>query len=393
MMALLATPNPDMTMLIPVLALTLCSVPTQDPPTETEPAAAETAPEQAPDEAGAPLAIFEGSELIVVNQGDDMLERIDARTGEILARVPTGFMPHEAAVSADGRWAVTANYGNGDRAGNSLTVIDLTGKAEPRRISIKGHGYPHDIEFIDASSEVIVTAEMTDALVRVNIENGEIEAVIKVSGRQPHVIALNDERTRAFVCNVKTRNLSVIDLETNEEIKLIDLGEQPEGLALRPGGKELWVCNRADHTISIIDTETLEVVATLETGKYPIRIGFTPDGQWAIVSCVRSSMVAMIDANLCQQLYEISMKMIEYDPEIEKTHFGKETWQESSVPYDIAVDPLGQYAFIGEVRASTIAVLDIRERKIVRRFKSGFLPDGVTLVRRSKEGEASEQGG
>jgi YVTN family beta-propeller protein len=379
-----------MNTLLPALAFALWTLPLQDPPAEAAPP--QEPPVRAATYADDPLDLLTGSELIVVNQGDDRLERVDARTGEILARIETGFMPHEAAISGDGRWAVTANYGNSERAGNSLTVLDLDGESEPRQITTKGHGYPHGIEFIDLDSEVLVTAEMSDSVVRVNILNGEIEAVIKVSGRRPHVIELNDERTRAYVCNVTTRNISVIDLETNEEIKVIDVGDQPEGLAMRPGGKELWVCNRAEHTISIIDTETLEVTETIETGKYPIRIGFNPDGQWAIVSCVRSSLVAMIDANIHKQVYEIPMKMIDYDPEIEKTHFGTEEWEESSVPYAIAIDPLGQYAFIGEVRSNTIAVLDIKEHKIVRRFKTGFLPDGLTLVQRSSVVEEAGQG-
>src|ERR1700679_4174413 len=71
--------------------------------------------------------------LLVVNQGDSTTSLIDAATGKLLAAVPDntpGVHGHEAAASADGRYAFVPIYGSTGVGkpgidGHEMLVIDI----------------------------------------------------------------------------------------------------------------------------------------------------------------------------------------------------------------------------------------------------------------------------
>src|SRR3546814_8500229 len=60
--------------------------------------------------------------LLVGNKGEDTLSVIALDSGAELARLPTGRMPHEIAISPDGKQAAVVAYGG--------TTIDLFDRSE-----------------------------------------------------------------------------------------------------------------------------------------------------------------------------------------------------------------------------------------------------------------------
>ena len=66
---------------------------------------------------------------------------MDPRDGKIVGRVPTGEAPHEVAASADGQLAFVSNYGSRE-PGNSISVIDIPGRKELRRVDLGPHAAP-----------------------------------------------------------------------------------------------------------------------------------------------------------------------------------------------------------------------------------------------------------
>ena len=63
--------------------------------------------------------------LLVGNKGEDTLSVIALASGEELARLPTGKMPHEIAISPDGKQAAVVAYGS--------TTIDVFDVARDRK--------------------------------------------------------------------------------------------------------------------------------------------------------------------------------------------------------------------------------------------------------------------
>ncbi|HET8790487.1 MAG TPA: hypothetical protein VFM75_04710, partial [Modicisalibacter sp.] len=74
---------------------------------------------------------------------------------------------------------------------------------------------------------------------------------------------------RAFVTNEKDNTISVIDVETLEVVKTIDVGRRPRSMAFSSDGSELFVAVGDDEAVDMIDLETLEVVRSQSSGEDP----------------------------------------------------------------------------------------------------------------------------
>ncbi len=139
----------------------------------------------------APLSVGAGT-LVVANKSEATVSLVDTGSGEIRATLPTGNAPHEVAVSPNGRLALVGNYGTRDEPGSSLTVIDVGTAEVVKTINLGDCTHPHGIVWL--SDEVaLVTAEDQQALLRVNIEIGEIEQKISTDGEISHMVSVGQK--------------------------------------------------------------------------------------------------------------------------------------------------------------------------------------------------------
>ncbi|MCA1733140.1 MAG: YncE family protein, partial [Acidobacteria bacterium] len=221
--------------------------------------------------------------LLVANKSDDTVDLLALADGRSLATLETGHAPHEIAVSPDGRQAVITNYGDRSAPGSSLTVIDLSKRKVVRTIDLSDHKRPHGVVWLDAS-RVTVTAEGSANLLVVDVKKGSVDAAISTGQEVSHMVAVHPGTSRAFVANIGSGSVTVVDLNAEKKLKDIVTGEGAEGIAVRPGTDEIWVTNRSADTLSVIDAASLEIVATMPSKGFPIRIAFTPDGERALVS-------------------------------------------------------------------------------------------------------------
>jgi hypothetical protein len=75
--------------------------------------------------------------LLVVNRTGGSISLFDLGTSIEMARVPIGpVIPHEVAVSPDGRLALTSEYGPNDNPGRHLVVIDVAEGRQAGRIDL-----------------------------------------------------------------------------------------------------------------------------------------------------------------------------------------------------------------------------------------------------------------
>jgi len=86
--------------------------------------------------------------LVVLNKADNAMAIINPANGKLVATVPVGRNPHEAAISDDGKFAFSSNM-----QGNSISVIDMTTQkgTAPDRLP----GPPHATRPIFCSGEVV----------------------------------------------------------------------------------------------------------------------------------------------------------------------------------------------------------------------------------------------
>jgi YVTN family beta-propeller protein len=220
----------------------------------------------------------------------------------------------------------------------------------------------------------LVTAEANQALLEIDVANGVVLRAFKTSQQVSHMVAVALGGARAFVANIGSGSVSVIDLETGLNLGNIETGAGAEGITASSDGLHVWVTNRSADTVSVIDAESLEIVATIQCSSFPIRAETTPDGRHVLVSCARSGDIAVIDTSRRE-----IVRRIEQDLEAAETDgrlFGNR-FDQSSVPIGIEIHPDGTRAWVAHTNADVVAEVDLTDWKVVRLLLAGKEPDGM----------------
>ena len=316
--------------------------------------------------------------LIVLNKSDASASIISLKNNQTIVTIPTGDGPHEAAVTPDGKTAVVTNYGNREAPGSTLTVIDLSQLKVSRTIDLGDYHKPHGLIFLPGGNELLVTAEAEKTLLVIDLESGTVEKAILTGQEVSHMVAFAPAVNLAFVANIRSGSVNVIDVEKSQSIKIIKTGAGAEGIDVSPDGSEVWVSNRADDSVSIINIGSLKIddsvsiinigslkiVHTLESKSYPIRVKFTPDGKFALVSNARSGDVAVFDTKVRQEVRRIPMKL--KAKEGTEIRLFSNRFGDSPVPVGIFIHPDGGFAYIANTNADIVTVIDLSSWEIGR---------------------------
>lgn len=96
--------------------------------------------------------------------------------------------------------------------------------------------------------------------------------------------SIADAEPFAYIANLNSDTVSVIDTAANSVINTINVGIGPQGIAVNSDGTKVYVTNSGrgyytDSTVSVIDTATNTVTATVNVGSMPTRVAVTPDGK------------------------------------------------------------------------------------------------------------------
>ncbi len=305
--------------------------------------------------------------LVVLNKSDHEAALVDAQTLEVIARLPTGQGPHEAAASPDGRYVYVANYGafavfrEGERPrmqpGHTITVLDLQTQSVKATWDLGEYRQPHGIWVSRDGTRVWVTCEGNQAVLELDAATGKILKAWTTGQQTSHMVVPTPDERKLYVANIGSGSVTVID-RTNDTVKSIPTGAGAEGIDVLPDGREVWVTNRAANTISILRVADDSVVATVPSGgEVPIRLKFTPDGRQAWVSNARSNTITVFDVATRKLLDTIAV---------------------GAVPVGLLMTPDGRRVFVANTNANQITVVDIAERRVLRSFTTGNEPDGMT---------------
>ena len=304
--------------------------------------------------------------LVVVCKSDFQLALVDPATEKVIVRLPTGLGPHEVAVSPDGRTAYVSNFGRysvypagdteHDKAGHTITVIDLTERKVKSTFDLGTHTGPHGMTVSHDGKLVWVTTETPQAVLELDSASGKIQHVWNTTQERSHMIVATPNETKFYVTNTVSGTVSVIDRSTGE-VKVLPTGPGTEGIAISPDGKEVWAASRIDAKISVISTITDAIVAAFPSvGKGPKRMEFTPDGSQVWVTNSSSNQATVFDARGRELIASLTL---------------------SKAPSGVSISPDGRQAFITNANANQLTFIDVGTRNILGTVPIGTDPDGV----------------
>lgn len=320
--------------------------------------------------------------LLVLNKSDGDVSVIDPRSGATLTKVEVGTGPHEAATSPDGKTVVVCNYGD-NTPGNTLSVLDMASRNVTATISLGEHARPHGIVFLPDGKRVLVTSEVRQALIEVDLARGEVTRALPTDQRASHMVALAAGAARAYVADIASGSISVFDLDRSERLAVLPTGAGAEGIACHPSRDEVWVTNRAAHTVSIVAGTEPNVAKQLEAPVFPIRVAFTPDGLHALVSCAQSGEVRVFDVEERREVRKVAMpRKVAADEERGERIFAG---AQGPMPIGVLIEPDGKFAFVANTFSDMVTVIDLATWEVVRQIETGRQPDGMTWVPAAKK--------
>lgn len=312
--------------------------------------------------------------LLVANKSDATVSLIDLASGNVVATAQVGEGPHEIAVSGDGELAVVANYGTADVPGNSLSVIELSQRKTVGTIDLGKYLKPHGILFLPDSRRVLVTSETGKELLLVDVYLGKVEKVMPTGQWGSHMLAYDTSGQRAYVANIRSGSVSLVDVNHGELLSFEGSGAGAEGIALAPNGRDLWVTNRAENTLSLFDARYLRRDTVLNVAGFPVRAEMSSDGQFVLVTAAAAGALVVVNAaeRRVEQTVDLGLQAAPGQAGMLAGQFG-----DSSLPVGIEVAPDGKRVWIAHAGANKVQELEVGSWRTIRLLEAGREPDGM----------------
>jgi YVTN family beta-propeller protein len=299
--------------------------------------------------------------LLVLNKPQGKLVIVDPTAKKVIGEVATGTGPHEVAVSADGKLAFVANYGD-QTPGDSLSVIDLEAKKELRRVNLGALRRPHGIA--ESKGKIYFTAEANKLIARYDPAADRLDWLMGTGQDLTHMLVINQEQTRIFTSNIASDSIGVMEpmgQGGNWHYTVIPVGKRPEAIDLSPDGKEVWTAHSQDGGVSVIDADSKKVVATISAlTKHSNRLKFTLDGKLVLISDAESNQVLAIDAKERKLVKKITV---------------------GATPLGIQMAPDGKTAYVACSQDGKVAIVDLATLAQTGSIDVGPGPDGMAWAK------------
>ena len=160
--------------------------------------------------------------------------------------------PTDLALSADGKWMVTAN--------EESSTVSLVRAADGKLVDEVSVGlHPSCVEFIPASERFLATSSWAGSVSIISCADGRLDKEGSIDvGFEPCGIAIMPDGDRAYIGLNAASQIAEVDLAELKVLRRIDVGNWPRYLTLSPDGSRLAVGCSGDADVYVIDTSTGE---------------------------------------------------------------------------------------------------------------------------------------
>jgi len=296
--------------------------------------------------------------LVVLNKGDNAMAIVNPANGKVVASIPVGQNPHEAAVSGDGKLAFSSNM-----QGNSISVIDLAAQKEIRRVKLPNLRTPHGLYFADG--KLYFTAQGDRSIARYDPAADRIDWTRDSGANGAHMMVMTKDLNKIFTSNMESDSVGVFarsSADAEYKLTAIPVGKSPEAIAMSPDGKQVWTATYGDSRVAIVDVAQGVVLETVHVPSQRInRLQFTPDGKRALLSDSSNGDLVVLDA--------ASRK------EIKRLKVGENC-------EGILIPPDGSRAYVASERNNFVGVIDLKKLELAGRIQPGHGPDGLAWALR-----------
>lgn len=272
--------------------------------------------------------------VYVSNEDGESVTVLDADSGSTLATIPVGKRPRGIKLSHDG----------------SRLYVAVSGlpKCPPSVPDAQCAKLKHDLQ--------------ADGIAVIDTRSQQLVKLLK-AGSDPEQFDLSKDGKRLFIANEDTSTLSVVSVATGALEATVPVGHEPEGVRVSPDGRWVIVTNETGNSVTVANAKSFAVVDTLAVGQRPRDVAFTPDSATIYISAELESAVyraAAPEASASERLLQL---------------------RKDDRPMGLALDAARRRLYVSTGRGGTVAVIALREPKLLKEIKVGKRPWGIELSR------------
>ncbi len=304
--------------------------------------------------------------VVASNTADDTISIFDLETFKTTATLQLGAAPEHMQLSPGGELLAVGNIDGG-----TVSLVSLAAEREIARVP--GLVQPHNLTFSPDGSRLYVANLGAGHVSVIDVAQARIVDEIPVAEPRLMVAKATDAEYQGiinvtasadgrlgFAAHGETGSLAVIDLDTGEKLRSLDLGDRPWRAYGVAHGRYMVVPNNGEGTISVVSTETLEVAATLPGAAGVTGVNSDPAGHTAFVISRAENKLVLLDLEKLAPAGEISLPG------------GPETG---------VISPHGEKLYVALSDIGKVAVIDVPGRKLLGVIDGvGQEPWGATLA-------------
>lgn len=184
----------------------------------------------------------------------------------------------------------------------------------------------------------------------------QVDRVVRV-GAAPKSLAVSPNNRLVLASNWCSWDVSVIDTQTNQEVRRIAVGPYPRGIAIDPNTNTAYVAVLGSNSLAAINLTNFAVTHIRDVGSAPHQLLLDPSGKFLYIALSQSGQIAKLD---------LTSRTI-----VQKVATG-------SAPRSLALSADGQYLYVANYGSDTLSKLNTQDLQVVQTVAVNSAPIGVT---------------
>ncbi len=292
--------------------------------------------------AAPPVEAQRAGRIVVSNEGAGTVTVVDIASLRVEATIRVGPQPHNLAALPGGLVLVAT------QGAREISMVAPAPPGKTRRMRIPA--VPHDVAAGIRGRGYVLSAG--GLLLTVDVQTARVIARTDLGGRPHDMAVVGDE---IWVTDISRRDLTVVDGGKLTPIARMRLPSPGHDLAARPGADEVWITPWTGNEIAIVHRPSRQIRRWVKVGRSPQHLAFTADGREVWITETESERVYVVEASTGRVVGRIDLR---------------------GPPHHVAVAGRRAYVAIGP---SSLVVIDIQQRQIIRRLRVGLHPHHVVV--------------
>lgn len=213
----------------------------------------------------------------------------DTHTRVTQAITPGTINPHEAAFSRDGRVVYVPIYGTSGvgkpgEHGHTLYVFDALTGTQLASFDTGEYRRPHCITVGPETGTVYASAELAESLIVIDPGSPAIVGAAPTGSNTSHMFALTRDERKAYVSNVRSKSVSVLDIRKRTLEATIPTEGENQRMTLSPDEKWFVTNLGPAGKVAFFRTADNELDFTVPVDGKPFVAKFSADGGFLYVA-------------------------------------------------------------------------------------------------------------